>query len=836
MNFITFKPLIWLVILLPLLMFFFKSLVERRRVLKTASFILRCTGIILLILAVCSPVLSLMNDAVHVICLLDISESVDLKDAHQTFEIIGNKIDNIRKRDSYSTIVFADGIRQMDKDKIQQQLGQWTNGVSDDVFRKQTQISSSLLGARLHFPFGKAKRIILLSDGRNTGGEMTKAIHTLKRENVDVQVHNLKGIQKPEASVISLEPNSHSAYQGERVRLTALFSANRDMNGTARFLHRGIVEKEIPVELKKDADNRVVCEVIMNTAGSAVWSVELVPEYDHFLVNNHASCTIEVKGKARILAIHSKPRELRLFAKAIREQGIDIDVRGEHGLPETIGGLLQFDAIILANVPATSLTTSQMLNIKRYVSDYGGGLLMLGSENSFGLGGYFKTSVEEVLPLVSRYEKEKEKPSLAMVLVIDKSGSMSGMPIALAKEAAKSAVELLSPRDMIGVVAFDGSPYVISEIVSASGANAVCAAIDTLSAGGGTSMYPAMARGQEMLFTASAKIKHMIALSDGQSQPGDFEGLAAEMASEGSTISTIALGAGADRALMHRIAELGRGRYYETVNADTIPRIFTKETIEASRSAIKEEPFSPIPAGGEDFLEGIELDNAPYLLGYVMTRMKPTAKIALLTEAGDPLLATGRYGLGKSAAFTSDVSEKWAGEWVAWRNFGKFWAQILRSTIRKEDAQGIRLVRENSGRLTRIRVYCRDEQGIPKPQIKWSAKLLDETGKHITVPVDETGYGLYETHIAKPTGKSHTLSFYDEENDKLKILHTHKNYPEEYRLNAKQDNEFSQLPVLDKTKKLYDDMIPAKSSRMARNHTIILAMLCLIGSILLRRI
>src|SRR5690606_17270890 len=122
---------------------------------------------------------------------------------------------------------------------------------------------------------------------------------------------------------------------------------------------------------------------------------------------------------------------------------------------------------------------------KQYVIDLGGGLMMLGSENSFGLGGYYKTPVEEVLPLVSRFEKEKEKPSLAMVLVIDKSGSMDGLPIQLARQAAKAAVELLSARDSIAVVGFDDQAQVVCEMTSAADGETVQAAIDSLQAGGG---------------------------------------------------------------------------------------------------------------------------------------------------------------------------------------------------------------------------------------------------------------------------------------------------------------------------------------------------------------
>ncbi len=125
---------------------------------------------------------------------------------------------------------------------------------------------------------------------------------------------------------------------------------------------------------------------------------------------------------------------------------IEVDVRPPRGMPDSLADLQNYELLMLSNVPATALTQRQMEVARTYVQDLGGGLIMLGGDQSFGLGGYYKTVLEEILPVRSDFEKEKEKPSLAMVLVIDKSGSMGGEKIEMAKEAAKGAVELLGPQ------------------------------------------------------------------------------------------------------------------------------------------------------------------------------------------------------------------------------------------------------------------------------------------------------------------------------------------------------------------------------------------------------
>jgi secreted protein with Ig-like and vWFA domain len=271
-------------------------------------------------------------------------------------------------------------------------------------------------------------------------------------------------------------------------------------------------------------------------------------------------------------------------------------------MPESMEGLLAFDAVVLADVPATSMTLQQMDWLKQYVMEFGGGVAILGSENSFGLGGYYKAPVEEVLPLISRFEKEN--PSLAMALVMDKSGSMQGLPIELARQAAKASVEVLSARDQIGVIGFDGQPQIISELRPASESDAIQAAIDSLAADGGTNVYLGMVAGKDMLDNATAKIKHMIVMTDGQTGAADFHGMVQAMTESGITVSSVALGNSAARELLSTIVEMGRGRYYETVDQATVPQIFTKETMQASRSAIKEDLYSSLLVGDHAMLSG----------------------------------------------------------------------------------------------------------------------------------------------------------------------------------------------------------------------------------------
>ncbi len=426
-------------------------------------------------------------------------------------------------------------------------------------------------------------------------------------------------------------------------------------------------------------------------------------------------------------------------------------------MPETLSDLQNYELLVLSNVPATSLTQQQMEITRTYVQELGGGFIMLGGEQSFGLGGYYKSSLEEILPVRSDFEKEKETPSLGMVLVIDKSGSMSGEKIEMAKSAARSAAELLGRRDKLGVLAFDGETYVISEMQSARNKGRISDDIARIDAGGGTTMYPAMEMAFEMLLATSAKLKHVILLTDGVSSPGDFEGITQQMVSSKMTLSTVAVGEGSDTDLLESIARIGKGRYYFTADAAQVPQIFAKETVTASKSAIDEQPFLPQVIRATHALADIDMDAAPFLLGYVMTRPKPTCEVILATEKGDPLLAWWRYGLGMTAAFTSDAKSRWAAEWMTWEGFGKFWTQVVRQTMRKSEARGIAVEATRQGVNADLTVDAVNELGQYLNNAEVELTVIDPQLKRHKSSLNQTAPGRYATSFTTPTSGAYHM-------------------------------------------------------------------------------
>ena len=382
--------------------------------------------------------------------------------------------------------------------------------------------------------------------------------------------------------------------------------------------------------------------------------------------------------------------------------------------------------------------------IRTWVKDAGGSFMMLGGENSFGLGGYFKTPVEEILPVSLEVEKKQDQPALALVLVIDKSGSMNGNKIELAKAAASAAIELLQKEDEIGVVAFDGSYHWVVQLQAKRDPREIIDTINTIQAGGGTTIYPALDQAYQALTHSRAKLKHVILLTDGQSNEGDYASLCSRMSQEKMTVSTVAIGPDAAFDLLKNIAEWGGGRFYASEDASNVPQIFTKETMTVSRSSLVEEPFRPKVARMAPIIRGLNWEKVPMLLGYNATKPKPTSEVFLVSDLGEPILATWRFGLGKVGAFTSDAKSRWASEWLEWGGFQKFWAQVARALMRSDDALGYQPSLSSSPLGVELGIDAVGPDGNFEDNLVTTVQVINPLGESDKIPVTQPAPGRYE--------------------------------------------------------------------------------------------
>lgn len=567
-----------------------------------------------------------------------------------------------------------------------------------------TNLAGGLRLAEALYPKDTLKRIILLSDGRQNVEDAMEEARLLKARGVRLDVVALDPGQGPE-TLVERVIGPAVARQGDRVDLVVEVSSDAATTGTLRLFRDRAQLAEQTVSVTKGT-SRIVLSVPGLTTGLHSLTVSLDPRDDTVVVNNEGATLVNVLGPPEVLVVEGKAGEAANLAAALGSRGMKVTVRGPALIPPTLPELRRYASLVLVDVPATDLAPQTIEMIRSYVRDLGQGLVMVGGPDAYGPGGYYRTPVEEALPVTMDLHGKGEMPSLGLVLVIDKSGSMtegSGgfTKVDLAKEAAIRATEILSPKDQVGVVAFDDTAKWVVGLQAPMDLGQIQDDIGTIRAGGGTDIYPAVNLAYQALAKAPTKLKHIIVLTDGMSGAGgDYEALAAKMAGKKVTLSTVAVGNDADVTFLQTLARLGSGRFYFTDDVSSIPKIFTKETILATRSFYVEETFTPAVTGPSPILNG--LAGLPRLNGYVATSPKGAAEVVLASHKDDPVLAQWRFGLGRAVAWTSDARGQWSDQWVAWDGFARFWANLVAWTLPETDDGALRLETTAAGGEGRI--------------------------------------------------------------------------------------------------------------------------------------
>ncbi len=736
--------------LLPVFWFHRHSLVDMPVRQRGVSVGIRCLILGLLVLALSGATLGLKSDRQQVIVLIDRSASVS-EEGERIAAETARALDAQKPRADRVDVIYFAG----DRTPLMSvpEAAAWTNAVPEAWADRETDVAGALQESLAQLDPAYGGRIVLCSDGHATTLDPLSHLRGAARAGRRVDVVPLPSHEDAEVQVTQVKAPGR-VYVGEPFPLRVTVQSKETTTARVIVYVNGVQSHQEEMTLKPGL-NTASFRQIPAEERVLRYSVKVEADNDRFVDNNIGYALVRTAGKPKVLLIDPRPQDGKYLRWALQKEDIEMEVRSVRGIPRTVADLQNFDLLCFSDVAATELTVVQMDLIRTYVRDLGGGFIMLGGENSFGLGGYYKTVIEEILPVRTDFERERETPSLGMVLVVDKSGSMGGKKIELAKEAAKATAELLDSRDQLGVVAFDGQSRWVCEIHSAADREYIFERISSLQAGGGTAMGPALSAAYSGLEMTVVKLKHVILLTDGHSTPANYYDVVTAMRSSGITVSTVGVGNGADQELLERIASWGEGRYYFTEDPLTIPQIFAKETITASRSAIREQPFMALPMTAHQVVQGIDFDSAPFLLGYVSTKPKPTCELILVTESSEPLLALWRFGLGQVAAFTSDAKNRWAAEWVEWPGFSKFWAQVVREIMRSESVGGMQARVVPAGKELQIEVDAPEPQGdfaltVVGPNLGPTEHRLEQEAPGLyTVSVPADDFGDYHLQIAR---------------------------------------------------------------------------------------
>ncbi|NLX69930.1 MAG: VWA domain-containing protein [Clostridiales bacterium] len=731
----------WLILILPAVAFvvFFYHKSSRMRIKKDRYILLiRCLIILLIILSLAGVSIRKYTKAATVFFVADLSDSTsNVRSQMESF--ILSSLEN--KPYNWQAGVITFGKDALVEQPVDQDIP--FNRFETLPNPHFTDIGGALQMAGALLPSDTRNRIVLLTDAAENTGDAVKRARMLALQDIVIDGVYFDIESSTEVQVTSLNVSS-SLYQGETYDIRIQIDSTINTSGVLRlYANRQLISQQ-NVEIQK-GENIFVFKDTAQDSGVKTYQADLQVDNDTVYQNNSTAAFVNIQGLPTVAVVEGQEGEGRELVKILKQAEIETVIHTPETLPAALEELRKYHAVVLCNVGADDLGEDKMTVLDSYVKHLGRGVLVTGGDASFALGGYMATPLEDMLPVDMDLMGKANMPSLGLVLVIDKSSSMSAgeyglSKLALAKEAAIGSVEALRPVDYIGVVAFDDAASWVVSTQAVEDVAGIQDDIGTIRPGGGTNMYPGLRLAYESLKELSTQLKHVIVLTDGQSRTGNFQSLVQEMRDHGITLSTVAVGRDADTRLLEDLARIGGGRYYFTDEFTNIPKIFTKETYMATQSYVKNHTFYPVITGQSPIISEFS-QGFPPLHGYIATMPKARANMILSSDEQDPLLAEWQYGLGRVAAWTSDMRGIWTEDWLTWDRVQRFWLNVISWVLPSND--------DESGLLQVSRTGDKGHIILDTSQ-NWDevldsrAVVIDPEGGTQTVSLQATQPGKYE--------------------------------------------------------------------------------------------
>ena len=730
---------------------------------RIGSLILRLLLVACLVLSLAGMRLALPADRLSVVFLVDASASMLDATSEDLAAWARASVRNMPEGDTAGVVVFGANALV---DRLPSELGELADPASRPVVGASDIAAAVRLAAAI-FPAGTQQRMVLLSDGNDTAGEAEEAIAAASARGIRLDVLMPADESAAEVLVDAVDaPNG--ARVGETIDLVVRLRSTITSDATLRLLADGATVATRDLELEPGVVT-IQFAVTADDPGFHVFRAVIEPAVDRFTENNAADAYVLVTGEPQVLVATDDAARAADLVASLGEGSLEVTVVASTGVPSSLTNLAGYDAIVLDNVEADALGAATMASLQVYVRDLGRGLVMIGGRDSFGAGGYLDTPLEETLPVYMTVRDRDRSPEVAMVAVVDQSGSMADChctgdsrdtanpsgtrgfeKVDIAKEAILRAAEALAPSDQLGVVTFNENAHWAVRTAPID-FGALDAGLD-FGADGNTNIYAGLKAAYDDLVANPASLRHIILITDGWSTSGAYDELLADMRGAGITLSTIGTGGGSAQVL-RRLAEQAGGHYYDAGDATTIPDIFLRETIRTAGEQVVEEAFQPIPSAPSEILDGLDAGRLPQLLGYNATTAKGSATVALLTGREDPLLAQWQYGLGRAVAWTSDARQQWAAPWIGTPEFGTLTAQLVAWTLPAQDAEGID-VRFGPGRTGELNVEVTsfDDEAGPRNFYRTVLRLVSPDLEPTQTTLEQVGPGRYAgtIHAADP--------------------------------------------------------------------------------------
>ena len=785
----TRKSLRSLVILLVVLLLILEWIVYVKQMRYRGRFYLgvRLAGLVLLVLAAIGISIPKRADLNTTIFLVDASTSneTNLSDMDS---YIADAIQKMPKGNQYGIVTF--GKKPMVEQFVTRE--KHYSGILSTPDKTATNVEEAVSRGLSMIPEGSAGRIVILTDGRQTRGNIDSTASAVVSRGVELLSVVYDTTQGKDAYIDNVEMPSY-LYAGDAYSMTVTVMSNYETDADLEIWMGDKKKSVTPVHLNKGSNSFVLKQKVSGENIES-FTVKVNAKGDTCEENNAYNAYSVIDAMPKILVVCGVKEDSTNFAALLDSAGCNYTIVPAGGAPTTLEGLLKYKSVILENVHYDDLPEAFVGNLDTYVKDYGCGLVATGGKESFGLGLYRDTALETILPVDMMPRSTNEVPSLAMVMVIDHSGSMSveedvdsGVTnLDLAITAAHHAVDELTENDYVGEVTFDDRYNWQLPITKVEDKDAIHKAIESVSDGGGTTIKPALNAALTEIVKCDADIKHVVLLTDGQGEDRNFAGIIKDYADKGVTLSTVAVGTDSDQSLLRTIAQGCGGRYYYCDNGTDMPKIFAQEVLLSGETYIQNGTFSLAVNSSNAITKNLFAGGWPTIKGYISATPKNATNVLLASDKDDPILSVMQYGLGHTVAWNTDVTNTWTSGFANEEDYVQLWKRIIDYSAGNASLGDDSLEVETSGEVTTIRYKAQDY----KERTSVEAVYTDPDGQTHTVKLSARAPGEYEAKLDTDIPGIYNLSVRRSDDGELKNAITTAavaQYSDEYKFAA--DNE-----------------------------------------------